>query len=119
MFSERIFRALHLVTRIGNILGSCYMTLDLNKNLIISSDSKSTTRLKRNYLLVWFWAAASLALVAKYYLNGNTELYNLTLFFWIGGVTFNIVYSIFRWRTLDFVRAVNATLFLFKYLHGK
>ncbi len=109
-----------MLTQLGNQFGSCFISVNVKThNFLVLDDPKTTSRMKRNYILVWVWAFASLALVGKYYITGMTERYNITLFFWMVGITATIVYSVLRWFTRDLIIAANSTVVLFQHLQSK
>lgn len=120
MFSDRLYAIFYVLTRLGNKCGSCYISVNLQTRLFeISEDPKIISRMKRNYNLVWVWAFASLALVGKFYIAGETGRYKITLFFWIIGITATIIYSVLRWLTNDTILAINSAIILFRHLHSK
>ncbi len=73
MFSNRLFRIFYILTQVGNRFGSFFISVDLKTNSFgILDDPQIVSRMKRNYILIWIWTLASLALVGAFYVTGMT-----------------------------------------------
>lgn len=120
MLSKTFFKICAVLVRLGQHFGSCNLSFDDEHRIFkISGNLLVVRKLKINNNLIWFWALASLGIVAKFYNNGQSLRYKLTLFCWIAGISVSIVHSVMRCLVDDFCRAINAFVGLFKYLHGK
>lgn len=120
MFGNRFFKFFNVLTRLGQSIGSCYISVDLKEQrLVLTKNPKVISRVNLNYNLTSFWCVSSFALVLKFYLCNDKERFNLTLFFWVGGFTFYTILSVFRWFTFDVCRVLNAHFVYFRYLQGK
>lgn len=94
MFSDRLLLLIEVILNIGRAFGSCVLCLDHKRRIYYNTTEVKTYKLlKRNFCLCWAWFILSLAVLRKYYVNGDITRYNISLTIWFGLLMLLCVYS--------------------------
>lgn len=119
MISNRLLNLFQALTNYGQRFGSFVVGFDSSLNLFkISTDPKVIRITKWKYWGLIFWAVASSSTLCKFYFANDIDKYNITLFFWLCGLSQLIIYSVTYWFPESFCQTGNMTFTFLKRIHG-
>lgn len=121
MLSKTLSKIFSVLCHYGRNLGAFNLVWN-SERLSFSIPTKEGNAFKRHkicYNSIVLWGVLSFTTLIKFHFQKNIESYNLTLLFWIGGLSMTVGFSIYRWLPEDACRLMNLTLNHYRRLSGK
>lgn len=120
MISKRFHLLCIPVFALCRFFGAALFIPEKKKSLYhVSTNPKVENRMKRNYNLLSLWIIIEFILLVKWYKEGDLEKFTLTILYCTLGTGVLVLYSIFRWCSVDYCSSLNGILIFYDYIYGK